>query len=138
MINRNVPGNERGFTLLELLVVIGIIAILVSMATVSYNSAQVRSRDARRRSDLNSMRNSLEQYYAANSFVYPAATCSDADSYVQGSWPVDPGGGSYTETCAGSTYCICALLEAGSGGNSDNSSCNWTSGGDYFCVASQQ
>lgn len=126
----------RGFTLLELLVVIGIIAILVSMATVSYNQAQIRTRDSRRRADLSSMRDALEQYYAGNSFVYPT-TCSDAESFLQGSWPVDPGTLNYDQACTATTYCICAQMESGSGGNSDNSACNWTSGG-YFCVANQQ
>lgn len=123
--------------MLELLVVIGIIGILVSMAAVSYTAAQVRTRDARRRADMNSVRDALEQYYAANSFVYPT-TCSDASSYIKGTWPVDPGTYSYTQTCTAVSYCICAQMEAGSGGNSSDTACTWTIGSGYFCVANQQ
>ena len=126
----------KGFTLLELLVVIGIIALLVSFATVSYNSAQVRTRDARRKADLNSMKDALEQYYAANSFVYPA-TCSTASTYLKSAWPVDPGTYSYTQTCAAASYCICAQMEAGTGGNSTTNACAWASGG-YYCVGNAQ
>ena len=126
-----------GFTLLELLVVIGIIAILVGFATVSYTAAQVRARDARRKADLNSMKNALEQYYAANSFVYPG-TCSTASTYLTSSWPVDPGSYSYTQTCAAASYCICAQMEAAAGGNSSNTACAWSSDADYFCEKNLQ
>ncbi len=126
-----------GFTLLELLVVIGIIAILVGFATISYGAAQVRARDSRRKADLNSVQDALEQYYSANTFVYPA-TCSTASTFLASSWPVDPGAYTYTENCTTSTYCICAQLETGSGGNSNNSTCGWTSDSSYFCVANLQ
>lgn len=133
---------NKGFTLLELLVVIGIIALLVSFAAVSYSAAQKRARDSRRKADLNSMKNALEQYYSANSFVYPG-TCSTASTYLQGSWPVDPGTYSYTQSCVvgpPSTYCICAQLEAATGGNSTNTACGWSSVQplSYFCVANLQ
>ena len=134
---RRPAKRDSGFTLLELLVVIGIIAILVSIATVSYNSAQVRTRDSRRRSDLSAIRDALEQYYAANTFVYPT-TCSAASSYIKGTWPTDPGTYSYTQACTATTYCICVQMEAGSGGNSSDNICTWTAGGGYYCVANQQ
>lgn len=126
-----------GFTLLELLVVIGIIALLVSFAAVSYNAAQVRTRDSRRKADLNSMKDALEQYYAANSFVYPT-TCSNASTYLRGSWPTDPGTYTYTQSCAAASYCICAQMEVGSGGNSNTSSCTWSANGAYYCVQNLQ
>lgn len=128
---------KKGFTLLELLVVIGIIAILVSIATVSYSSAQVRTRDARRRVDFAAMRDALEQYYAANGSVYPT-TCSSASTYLKATWPVDPGSYTYTQVCTATTYCICVQMEAGSGGNSSDSLCTWAAASGYYCVANQQ
>jgi prepilin-type N-terminal cleavage/methylation domain-containing protein len=44
--------NKKGFTLIELLVVIAIIGLLSTMAVVSLNSARMKSRDARRLSDV--------------------------------------------------------------------------------------
>lgn len=66
--------NLKGFTLLELLVVIGIIAVLLGLGSVSFSSAQKKARDAKRASDLQSMQKYLEQCYSISSYVYPNTT----------------------------------------------------------------
>ncbi|OGF61953.1 hypothetical protein A2926_00535 [Candidatus Giovannonibacteria bacterium RIFCSPLOWO2_01_FULL_44_40] len=66
---------RRGFTLIELLVVIAIIGILASLALASFNSARLKSRDARRVADINQIKVALELYFDANANIYPA----DAD-----------------------------------------------------------
>lgn len=64
---------REAFTLLELLVVIGIIAILISLGAVSYSTAQKKARDAKRKSDLQTIQNCLEQYYSYNNnYKYPS------------------------------------------------------------------
>lgn len=55
---------KNGFTLLELLVVIGIISVLISITAISYSSINKRSRDARRKSDLEQVRSAMEMYRA--------------------------------------------------------------------------
>lgn len=136
---------QKGFTLLELLVVIGIIALVLSAVTISYSSAQGRSRDARRREDLKAMQGALEQYYAANNGVYPNTPqpCSTAASYggtqfINGTWPsADPQGTAYAASCTGTQYCICADIEADNG-NSTTASCGWAATGGYYCVKNMQ
>lgn len=67
---------KNGFTIIELLVVITIIAILTSFGIVSYSSANKRSRDAKRKSDIEAIRQALEMYRADKSF-YPSAGGGD-------------------------------------------------------------
>ena len=54
---------NSGFTLLELLVVISIIGILISLGAVSFTTAQKKSRDARRRTDMKQIQTALELYF---------------------------------------------------------------------------
>src|SRR3990167_7760520 len=51
---------KRGFTLIELLVVISIIGILASFVVASFNSAQQKGRDSKRKSDLDAVKTALE------------------------------------------------------------------------------
>ena len=51
-----------GFTLIELMIVIAIIAILASIAAVNYQHSVWRAREAVLREDLFTMRSSIDQY----------------------------------------------------------------------------
>lgn len=75
-MNRSSP---RGFTLIELLVVIAIIGILSSVVLASLNSGRLRSRDARRVSDLKQIQIALELYYS-NCNVYPTTLVTGAST----------------------------------------------------------
>ena len=78
---RNPQAERRGFTLIELLVVITIIGLLSSVGLASFTRAQERARDAKRISDLTSLRNSLEIYYADfNAYVDTGGSWQDIDS----------------------------------------------------------
>ena len=72
---------QRGFTIVELLIVIVVIAILATTTIVAYNGIQVRARDARRTSDIASILKGLETYKVLNN-EYPRATSIAGD----GNW----------------------------------------------------
>ncbi|MDD4900852.1 MAG: type II secretion system protein [Patescibacteria group bacterium] len=66
---------QKGFTLIELLVVIAIIGLLSTLAVVALNNARMKSRDARRISDIKQIQTALELYYNDNN-GYPATVTS--------------------------------------------------------------
>lgn len=63
---------QRGFTLIELLVVIAIIGLLSTLAVVALNNARLKSRDAKRVSDIKQIQTALELYYN-DANAYPEA-----------------------------------------------------------------
>lgn len=88
------------FTLIELLVVISVIAILISMVTVSFTSAQKQARDTKRKSDLVQYRTLLESYanktnglFPAHASVVTADTICGASELNQANCPTDPKNG---------------------------------------------
>lgn len=54
---------KKGFTLIELLIVITIIGILAALVITNVQGVRERARDARRKSDLTSIKSSLRLYY---------------------------------------------------------------------------
>ena len=145
-------AKSRGFTLIELLVVISVIGILVSILASSFTTSQKRSRDTKRRADLQAVQKSLEQCFVLNG-LYPTAaqvvsgsglTCGTQTTMNQ--VPLDPKNtGTYVYTYSVTVdqdgYCYCALLEQTGGGNANTAggggACSLTAG-DYQCVSNQQ
>lgn len=129
-----------GFTLMELLIVIAIIGILISLGTVSYGSAQKKSRDSRRMQDLKAMQNAFEQYYADNNGNYPVAVSALTPTYLPAGTPSDPkpGNPAYNFSYPSGGYCVCASLEGTTtSGNATNNTCTFGSGA-YYCVKNLQ
>lgn len=62
---------KKGFTLIELIIVVTIIGLLVTVASVSYNKAQAKTRDNIRKNDLVAVANALAGFYQDNQ-VYPS------------------------------------------------------------------
>lgn len=60
--NRRPP--EKGFTLLELIVVVAIIGILASIAVPAMRTAPIRAREAALKENLFTMRSCLDQFHA--------------------------------------------------------------------------
>lgn len=77
---------RTGFTLIELMVAMSIIAILASVGFVTYSNAQKSSRDARRKQDLKAIAVGLELYYEQNKqYPYTAtgACTLTGNGYIQ-------------------------------------------------------
>ena len=68
-------GSSRGFTIVELLIVIVIIAILAAITIVSFNGLQVRARDNMRTDITSKIKRALEVYKIDNG-RYPGATAN--------------------------------------------------------------
>lgn len=77
---------KRGFTFIEILVSVTIIAVLIAIGVASYASVNRRARDAKRKSDLEQIRSALEQYRA------------DFGSYpVQSGWALSSAGSNWID-----------------------------------------
>lgn len=61
---------QKGFTLVELIITISIIAILSTISVISYSNYRAQARDAQRWSDISLLKTALDQYYSKNG-AYP-------------------------------------------------------------------
>lgn len=89
MTARTSSSDQRGFTLVELMVVMAIIAVLLAVAVPSFVSAIRSAREAALREDLHTMRDAIEQYTEDKE-----AAPQSLDDLVQAGYlkslPIDP------------------------------------------------
>src|SRR5258707_224673 len=64
-------GLERGFTLIELMVVAAILIVLAGLGLVQYRNSVIRARESVLKEDLFRMRDAIDQYYA-DKMQYPS------------------------------------------------------------------
>ena len=78
-------NDKKGFTLVELIVVIAIIGLLSSVVLASLTSARESGRDAKRKLDLKQLENALELYYDQfGSYTQPESWCNDYSTGANG------------------------------------------------------
>jgi len=154
----SLPYQERkssAFTLIELLVAVTILGILAIIVLGGFRSSQMRSRDAKRKSDLKQIANALEMFYSDKGFYPPSSvgkiqacpygaapgTCQwgsngSTSEFKDGSsgviyfksLPKDPSGFSYyyIASSSGQSFQIYAHLENDQDQNCINSDCSST------------
>jgi len=114
-------SNKKGFTLVELLIVIAIISILTALIITNIYSSRGKARDAKRISDIAQLQLALEQYF--NKFgVYPDLQARLVSDYIS-VLPKDPDSGltyTYNRSNDKYDYVLSANLEYVNGATADS------------------
>jgi general secretion pathway protein G len=84
-----VGASPRGWTLIELTIVISLITVLAGIALVSYRTAITRSEEAVLKEDLFRMRDAIDQYYADKQTYPPDLDALVSEGYLR-TIPEDP------------------------------------------------
>jgi prepilin-type N-terminal cleavage/methylation domain-containing protein len=74
LIKRN-----KGFTIVELLIVIVVIGILALLVITTYSGIQQKARNSKRQTDIQSLQTQMEAFYSQNGFYPSLAHMNDAD-----------------------------------------------------------
>lgn len=105
--------SNKGFTLLELLVVIALIGIFAAIVVAALNSARNKGKDSSIRGTMAGMRAQAQLYYAANSYYaspntttcgfYLFATSKSSQGVLEAVTEIEKQNGSYNMSCAADT-----------------------------------
>jgi general secretion pathway protein G len=112
--------NQKGFTIIELMVVTLIMGLLMALSVAAITGAKKSARDANRKADLEQIRSALEMYKSDNQ-EYPTTAQGldelEDEGYIS-ELPSDPSGYTYYyNRTSESVYQLCGYLETGGDDN---------------------
>lgn len=124
---------SKGFTIVELLIVIVVIGILATLVIVTFTGIQQKARNSQRQTDINAIDSHVEAFNAANGY-YPTLADLNNSTFrtanLKGLDPealVDPKGGTIQGSTDASHYSYVASASSGSGLTCDNTQASSTS-----------
>lgn len=89
---------QKGFTIIELLIVIAIIAILALLVLNNFQGAQAKARDQQRTTDINNIHSKLEEFYNENNHYPDSIDITELSGIDEGSLTDPIGGDDITTT----------------------------------------
>lgn len=117
---------NKGFSLIELLVVISIIGVLTTVLVMNFVGTRERARDSQKIQNLNSIKNALRMYYNDNQ-TYPLVRSDLQTNLVTGGYIANLGditGVGYTQVDTGNGFILTVGLEVGAGDEDEKSQLN--------------
>lgn len=85
----NIVNGRKGFTLIELIIVITIIGILAAIAVPVMKEAPIRAKEAALKENLFTLRSCIDQYYADHQ-TYPSSLEEMVSKGYMRKIPIDP------------------------------------------------
>jgi len=73
--------HNKGFTIVELLIVIVVIGILALLVITTYSGIQAKARNAKRQSDIAALQTQLEAFFSQNGY-YPSLNDMNSQSWL--------------------------------------------------------
>lgn len=99
------PGsNKKGFTLVELMIAISIVAILATVGFTVYSNTQINARDAKRKQDIDAIATAIEGRKVPGQTTYSPVSAAD---FSGGTIPTDPKAAATTNP---QVYCLLSLV----------------------------
>ncbi len=77
-----IKGKNRGFTLMELMIVVSILAIMASIALPKYADMLLKATEGTQKGNLGSLRSALQIYYADNTGIFPSCAVSPGSTVL--------------------------------------------------------
>ena len=125
-------GN-KGFTIVELLIVIVVIGILALLVITTYSGIQAKARNAKRQTDIQSIQTQLEAFFSQNGY-YPSLADVNSSSWLNSNMKsldqnalVDPSNSTSSKTLASSPtdkqYAYQVTDSSGNSCESDDTTC---------------